>query len=618
MTPSKTIDSTVSTIEQLADDILAERAKAGDTEAFGELVRRHRVSARSWAQAMTKDIHMAEDIVQDSFIKAFLHVGQLIDPKRFMGWLQAIVRRQAQMKLRRGGPYRKERPFTSLVSSEAVDSAHVDWSDVEHILNFLSSRLAQKQDQLNPETLYLRKETIEMIQSFLYCLNRKERGIFEAYFFKQWSPDEIAAMFQTTTPSVYTYIYRAKRKVRQEHARQLLPSPSKLKPKGGSTMTKLTLPEERQPVSAFTFIDSIHKMLHMMGDEQQASELMGRSGCAFRLRISTLATYADGAFVFDWPKVLNHLFSELGYEAHVLSGQLPDEGLIPLTPVASAFPFVRANPKEVTAFVKKFIDAGTPVMFFDMYVQKPYTYEWSVIWGYNDEEQELYVTDPLAPYTKTLTYEELASSGLRFLCGISKKSEKEQAGTTEDAGRSGESIESLDFINYLKEKVRQIIEVGTKGDGYTPHTPFPTYVQGLEAYDAWLEHLKQEGNRVSLHGISYLAQVYADARRNAVAYLKDLTFQMEQEKQANAIGKSENVKSTVMAKDNEITELKKAISLYEQTAKEWQKLEELFPFLSGYGSLEPDSLREAAECLQRAKAAETEALQHLQTFYREV
>ncbi|MGV2686815.1 hypothetical protein GNF82_21355, partial [Clostridium perfringens] len=65
-----------------------------------------------------------------------------------------------------------------------------------------------------------------MIQSFLHGLSRKERGIFEAYFFKQWSPDEIAAMFQTTTQSVYTYIYRAKRKVREEHSRMLIPASS--------------------------------------------------------------------------------------------------------------------------------------------------------------------------------------------------------------------------------------------------------------------------------------------------------------------------------------------------------------------------------------------------------
>ncbi|AFC28221.1 ECF subfamily RNA polymerase sigma-24 subunit [Paenibacillus mucilaginosus 3016] len=44
---------------------LVERARSGDREAFGELVRMHRARALGWAGSLTRDAHMAEDIVDD-------------------------------------------------------------------------------------------------------------------------------------------------------------------------------------------------------------------------------------------------------------------------------------------------------------------------------------------------------------------------------------------------------------------------------------------------------------------------------------------------------------------------------------------------------------------------
>ncbi|GIO99252.1 hypothetical protein J14TS5_43380 [Paenibacillus lautus] len=594
------------TIETMEDRILTERAKAGDTEAFGELVRRHRTSAHSWARSITRDTHMAEDIVQDSLIKAFLHVGQLIDSSRFMGWLQAIVRRQAQMKLRRGGPYRIEQPFTSLKPSQTMDSTNIDWGDVDHILQFLSKQLTHKQNELNPETLYLPKETIEMIQSFLHGLNRKERGIFEAYFFKQWSPDEIAAMFQTTTQSVYTYIYRAKRKVREAHSRMLIPtSPGKLDQEengGNGRMIKLPLPKSRTRKTASSLIDTVSMMLDMTNHTYSVSELMGVSGYAFRLRISGLSTYADGAFVFDWQEVLMQLFDGMGYEIAFVIGQLPDEGIVPLVPVASAFPFAKSRSPEVMNFVREHLSVGTPVMFFDTYVQKPFTFEWSLIYGYDDGRYELYVTDPSAPYTKIITYEELTTSSLRFLCGIKKRPEQ-----VNDTGQIAASS--------MAEQLSRIARVAVEGDGYSPRTPFPYYVQGLTAYDAWRDHLERGEAHINLHGMSYLIRVYGDARRHAVAYLRDLkdTWSAQKEGDCHVTADSGIVHDSPTSPVYQINEVyDHLITCYEESARMWTELEALFPFPCGTDRSDPESIIAAIGHLNWAHEQEREAMKHLQ------
>lgn len=58
------------------------RACSGDREAFGELVRLHRARAFGWARSMAGDPHLAEDVVQDALVRAFLQMGSLLDEIR--------------------------------------------------------------------------------------------------------------------------------------------------------------------------------------------------------------------------------------------------------------------------------------------------------------------------------------------------------------------------------------------------------------------------------------------------------------------------------------------------------------------------------------------------------
>lgn len=80
-----------------------------DPDAFGELVRKSRAKAFGLAYSITQDHHLAEDVVQEALVRAFLRLGTLVDTNRFTPWLAKIVRNEAYMKLRRGGPYRRER-----------------------------------------------------------------------------------------------------------------------------------------------------------------------------------------------------------------------------------------------------------------------------------------------------------------------------------------------------------------------------------------------------------------------------------------------------------------------------------------------------------------------------
>lgn len=211
------------------DNALVERARKGDQDAFSELVRRHRAQAFGWANSITRDAYLAEDIVQEALIRAFLHLGNLIDTGRFLPWLNRIIRNQAYMKLRRGGPYGKERPFTALGSangwmgtegSRAEDAGADDWSDVDRILFRLSRSAAEEAKQsADPEKGLLRCELLQNLRDLLHCLSDRERQIFEAHFFGELSPAEIAEMFGTSTSNVYNLLSRSRGKVQKERIR---------------------------------------------------------------------------------------------------------------------------------------------------------------------------------------------------------------------------------------------------------------------------------------------------------------------------------------------------------------------------------------------------------------
>src|SRR5688572_13368647 len=81
----------------MAGDIgrLVRQARAGDTSAFEELVRRHLKAAYAVALAVTNDSDDAEDVAQDSFVVALQRLDDCADPDRFSAWLLKIVRNRA-------------------------------------------------------------------------------------------------------------------------------------------------------------------------------------------------------------------------------------------------------------------------------------------------------------------------------------------------------------------------------------------------------------------------------------------------------------------------------------------------------------------------------------------
>src|SRR5262245_1836106 len=112
------------------DEALVRRARDGNREAFEELVRRTTRMVYAKLYLETGDPHLAEDLVQETFLRAFRAVGHLTDPAGFRAWLMTIGQSVLIDSYRRAGALRRSPPPRA--SEEALKQAPAPAEDPVH------------------------------------------------------------------------------------------------------------------------------------------------------------------------------------------------------------------------------------------------------------------------------------------------------------------------------------------------------------------------------------------------------------------------------------------------------------------------------------------------------
>lgn len=86
-----------------ADIDLVKQAKQGSRAAFSELVVRHQQTMMRLALRVVRDWDVAEDVVQESFIKAYQNIQSFAERSLFRSWLYQITLNTAKNRLRTAG-----------------------------------------------------------------------------------------------------------------------------------------------------------------------------------------------------------------------------------------------------------------------------------------------------------------------------------------------------------------------------------------------------------------------------------------------------------------------------------------------------------------------------------
>jgi RNA polymerase sigma-70 factor (ECF subfamily) len=178
-----------------SDEALVTATKQGDAQAFEELVLRHRQRVLAVAQRITNNREDAEDVAQDSFHKAFVHLGAFQERSRFSSWLTRIAMNEAYMLLRRRRRVREVLLEGPEDAPESVSTEFVDQCP-------------------SPEESCWRRERTELLTK---AVNRLRPGIRSAILlraFEERTVEETAQILGTSASAVKARVFYARRELR--------------------------------------------------------------------------------------------------------------------------------------------------------------------------------------------------------------------------------------------------------------------------------------------------------------------------------------------------------------------------------------------------------------------
>jgi len=172
-------------VEAMSDAELVELILKGDQEVFSMLVERYKDAVQNLAYRMLSNATEAEDITQETFVRAYTQLATYKSVHKFSTWLLSIASHLAIDQLRR-------RRFLAL---PLEDVPFLEW-----IVDM----------GISPEQSALQGEQQDEIQSYLQRLPGKYRAVIILRYWYDFSYDEIATALKLTPPLVKARLHRAR------------------------------------------------------------------------------------------------------------------------------------------------------------------------------------------------------------------------------------------------------------------------------------------------------------------------------------------------------------------------------------------------------------------------
>jgi RNA polymerase sigma factor (sigma-70 family) len=168
---------------------LVSRARAGDAQAFGELVALHQEVAFRVAFLVLGDAAEAEDAAQEAFVKAYRALGSFRAGEPFRPWLLRIAANQARNRRRSAG----RREGLRLRAAER-------WTDAT---------------EPSAESAALRAERRRELLTAIDALPRDDRVVLAARYFLDLSEAETAAVIGAARGTVKSRLSRARARLHE-------------------------------------------------------------------------------------------------------------------------------------------------------------------------------------------------------------------------------------------------------------------------------------------------------------------------------------------------------------------------------------------------------------------
>jgi RNA polymerase sigma-70 factor (ECF subfamily) len=178
-----------------SDAALVSRAREGDQDAARALVERHSARLFQLAYRMTGNEQDSEDIVQESFLKAFRNLIRYDDRSEFGAWLRRIASNCAIDHIRK----RQRQPSASMLPH---------FEESEHEIELPSP-------EPSPDHRALHAETVATVRQAMDELSATERAAFVLRHFEGRSIGEIGKALGSGESATKQSVFRAVQKMRK-------------------------------------------------------------------------------------------------------------------------------------------------------------------------------------------------------------------------------------------------------------------------------------------------------------------------------------------------------------------------------------------------------------------
>ena len=189
--------NTTIALMDLCDEAVVLAAKRGDEDAFAVLVKRYQRKMFAVALRYASVREDAEDIVQQTFQKAFIHLDNFEGKSSFSTWLTRIAINEALMFLRRGRALR-EVPIDDSSGRETA-----------------ASTLDIPDSGPDPEANYLKRESIEVLSAAINELTVRLRTAIQLHELADLSTQETARRMGVSVSAVKARVFHGRRKLRK-------------------------------------------------------------------------------------------------------------------------------------------------------------------------------------------------------------------------------------------------------------------------------------------------------------------------------------------------------------------------------------------------------------------
>jgi RNA polymerase sigma-70 factor (ECF subfamily) len=215
---------------------LVQAAKAGEFEAFEELVNRYEQRIYQLGLKITANPADAEDVLQETFLKTFVHLREFREDSRFYTWLVRIGINEGRMRLRKQR-FDKSVPIEDFTSEDGgtVPREYADGKP-------------------DPEEIAARSELRAMLLKAISMLPFGSRAVLVLRDVEGFTPQETAETLGVTEQVVKARLFRAHLRLRKILSKTLQPT----RPRRGECATddgvgrevlsagKILTPEDRE------------------------------------------------------------------------------------------------------------------------------------------------------------------------------------------------------------------------------------------------------------------------------------------------------------------------------------------------------------------------------------